>query len=78
MLQELKLSTNINETDKVKLPTTLMSNLEEYLVRCGICEPFDKMYLKATSELLNMDIGRMLAVLLISQLPKLQLSNTTG
>ncbi|CAG9561269.1 unnamed protein product [Danaus chrysippus] len=60
------------------VPLALMQNLEEYLSRCGISEPFDKIYLKNANELVNIDMGRLMATVLISQLTRLQLCQTTG
>lgn len=76
MINELKKSTNSEE--KQKLSSALMHNLEEYLVRCGIYEPFEKIYVKNAQELLNADMGRIIAVFLISQLPKIQICHSTG
>ncbi|XP_061378405.1 WASH complex subunit 5 [Danaus plexippus] len=60
------------------VPLALMQNLEEYLSRCGISEPYDKIYLKNANELVNIDMGRLMATVLISQLARLQLCQTTG
>lgn len=76
LINELKKSTKCVE--KPKLSPALMHNLEEYLVRCGIYEPFEKIYVKNAQEFLNADMGRITAVFLISQLPKLQICHTTG
>lgn len=76
LINELRKSTNYEE--KPKLSSALMHNLEEYLVRCGIYEPFEKIYVKNAQEFLNTDMGRIMAVFLISQLPKLQICYTTG
>ncbi|XP_053606278.1 WASH complex subunit 5 isoform X2 [Plodia interpunctella] len=74
VLQEIKSDTE----NKQKVSNNMLRNLEKYLERCGIYQPFEKIYLKPTQEFLNMDIGRVLAILLISQLSKLQLCHTTG
>lgn len=76
LINELKKSSNCEE--KPKLSSALMHNLEEYLVRCGIYEPFEKIYVKNAQEFLNADMGRIMAVFLISQLPKFQICYTTG
>ncbi|XP_068618614.1 WASH complex subunit 5 isoform X2 [Battus philenor] len=60
------------------IPLSLMIDLDEYLVRCGISDPFEKIYMKNIQEFLNIDMGRVLAIVLISQLIKLQISYTTG
>ncbi|XP_072947146.1 WASH complex subunit 5 [Epargyreus clarus] len=75
LLNEIK-KFNVCETSQV--PTTLMRELEEYLVRCGISEPFEKIYIRNANEILNSDMGRIMAVVLISQLSKLQICLTTG
>lgn len=76
MLSELKSS--IAAEAKPVVSPLLMNNLEEHLLRCGIYEPFEKIYLKDAPELLNADMGRILGVLLLSQLPRLQICYTTG
>lgn len=76
IINELKTSTY--SESKPNISPLLMQNLDEYLLRCGIYEPYDKIYVKHAQELLNADMGRILAVLLISQLPKLQICYTTG
>ncbi|KAL0871882.1 hypothetical protein ABMA27_004343 [Loxostege sticticalis] len=76
LLNDLKLSAKSEEKSKVSI--SLIQTFEEHLVRCGIYEPFEKMYLKTSQEHLSLDFGRLLAVLLISQLPKLQICHTTG
>ncbi|KAG6444856.1 hypothetical protein O3G_MSEX003553 [Manduca sexta] len=63
---------------KPKVSSNLLKYLEDNLVRCGISDPFGKKYEKNVQELLNVDIARILAVLLMSQLPRLQLCFTTG
>ncbi|CAK1556303.1 unnamed protein product [Leptosia nina] len=60
-----------------KLDLTLIRELEEYLVRCGLVEPFEKVYVK-NMEVLGVDMGYLLAIVWIAQLPKLQLCTTTG
>ncbi|XP_013190623.2 WASH complex subunit 5 [Amyelois transitella] len=74
VLQEIRSATD----DKSKVSTKMLRNLEQYLDRCGIYEPYEKMYLKPTQEFLNINMGRILAIILISQLSKLQLCYTTG
>ncbi|KAJ8713527.1 hypothetical protein PYW07_013897 [Mythimna separata] len=76
IINELKISTHSETPPKVS--SLLMHNLEEYLVRCGIYEPYDKIYVKHAQELLSADMGRVLVALLISQLPRMQLCYTTG
>ena len=75
-MNELKISTHSETPPKVS--SLLLQNLEEYLVRCGIYEPYDKIYVKHAQELLNADMGRVLVALLISQLPRMQLCYTSG
>ncbi|CAH2039565.1 unnamed protein product, partial [Iphiclides podalirius] len=65
-------------SDLKSMPLALIHDLEEYLVRCGINEPFQKVYVKRPHEFSNSDMGRFLAVVLISQLSKLQICYTTG
>lgn len=60
------------------MPVTLIKDLEEYLVRCGINEPFEKIYVKNALELVNADMGQIMAIVLISQLNKLQICLSTG
>lgn len=48
------------------------------MLRCGIYEPHDKIYVKNIQEFYSIDMGRLLAIVLISQLPKLQICFTTG
>ncbi|XP_026762706.2 WASH complex subunit 5 [Galleria mellonella] len=76
VLQELKQASGTEYKSKVS--STLMHNLEDYLVRCGIYDPFDKIYLKFSQEFMNYNISQILAIVLISQLPKLQICYTTG
>ncbi|XP_063828213.1 WASH complex subunit 5 isoform X1 [Ostrinia nubilalis] len=76
LLNDLKLSAKNDEKSKVSL--SLIQIFEDHLVRCGINEPFEKIYLKTSQELLNVDFGRLLAVVLISQLTKLHICHTTG
>lgn len=61
-----------------KIPVALMRSLEEYLVRCGVSEPFEKIYVKNALELVSADMGRVMAIVLISQLTKLQICLSTG
>lgn len=68
----------MNSETKPKVSSQLMFKLEEHLVRCGIYEPYEKIYVKNAPEILNADVGRILVVLLITQLPKLQICYTTG
>jgi hypothetical protein len=77
LLNEFK-SSLVNSETKSRVSSTLIQNVDEYLVRCGIHEPFEKLYLKTSQELLNVDIGHLSALLLISQLPRLQICHTTG
>ncbi|XP_075978879.1 WASH complex subunit strump [Anticarsia gemmatalis] len=76
IISELK--TSVHSETKPKVSSLLMHNLEEHLVRCGIYEPYEKIYVKNAPELLNVDMGLILVVFLISQLPKLQICYTTG
>lgn len=76
IMNELKISTHSETQPKVS--SLLLQNLEEHLVRCGIYEPYDKIYVKHAQELLNADMGRILVALLISQLPRMQLCYTSG
>ncbi|XP_049874083.1 WASH complex subunit 5 [Pectinophora gossypiella] len=76
IINKLKVSSNSEGIPKVS--SALIHHLEEYLVRCGIYEPFDKIYVKNATELLHADMGRIMAVLLISQLSRLQICYTSG
>ncbi|CAH0694098.1 unnamed protein product [Spodoptera exigua] len=76
LINELKISTHSESQSKVS--SLLLQNLEEYLVRCGIYEPYDKIYVKHAQEFINADMGRILVALLISQLPRMQICYTTG
>lgn len=76
IISELK--TSINMEKKAKTTPLLMQKLEEHLVRCGIFEPYQKIYVKNATELLNADMGRFMVVLLISQLPRLQICYSSG
>ncbi|XP_039755803.1 WASH complex subunit 5 [Pararge aegeria] len=75
LLNEIKKSIKM-ETKLV--PLEVLRGLEEYLVRCGINEPFEKIYVKNTNEFVNSDMGRLMAIVLIAQLPRLQICLTTG
>ncbi|XP_026499118.1 WASH complex subunit 5 [Vanessa tameamea] len=75
LLNEIK---NNSKIDSQTMPVALMRNIEEYLIRCGINEPFEKIYVKNAHELVNADMGRIMAIVLIAQLPKLQLCLNTG
>lgn len=75
MLNEIKKS---SKTDSKVIPVALMRSIEEYLIRCGINEPFDKIYVKNAHELVKSDMGRIMATMLIAQLPKLQICFNTG
>ncbi|KAI5645367.1 hereditary spastic paraplegia protein strumpellin domain-containing protein [Phthorimaea operculella] len=77
LLKELKSPGITATTDKPKVSSALLQHLEEYLVRCGVYEPFDKIYVKNATELMNVDMGRIMALLLISQLSRLQICYTT-
>ncbi|XP_041987487.1 WASH complex subunit 5 [Aricia agestis] len=70
----------LNEIKKspASVPLDMLKELKEYSVRCGINEPFEKVYARNTPEFANADVGRAAAVVLISQLSKLQLCTTTG
>lgn len=74
LLSELK----GHRSDLQNIPLALLHDLDEYLVRCGINSPFEKVYIKHAQEFINTDMGRILAIVLISQLPKLQISYCTG
>lgn len=63
---------------KQKFTPKLLQNLEEYLSRCGLYEPYEKIYVKNISEFISVQMGRLLAIVLISQLSKLQMCFTTG
>ncbi|CAH2091085.1 unnamed protein product [Euphydryas editha] len=75
LLNEIKKSC---KTESKSIPVAFMRSVEEYLIRCGINEPFDKIYLKNAHELVNSDMGRIMATMLIAQLPKLQICLNTG
>ncbi|KAL4707740.1 hypothetical protein ACJJTC_014921 [Scirpophaga incertulas] len=77
LLNELQLSV-VNNDAKGKVSSTLLATVDEYLLRCGIFEPFEKLYIKPTLEMQNLQLGRFSALLMISQLSRLQLCNTTG
>ncbi|CAK1586117.1 unnamed protein product [Parnassius mnemosyne] len=74
LINELK----TRKSDVTSIPLTLIHDLDEYLVRCGINEPFEKVYVKHAQEFRNADLGRILAIVLISQLSKLHLCYSTG
>ncbi|XP_037870039.1 WASH complex subunit 5 isoform X1 [Bombyx mori] len=76
LLNELKATASL--ASKPKLSTKLLQHLEEHLVRSGISEPFDKIYVRTGKEFLIPDLGKITALLLIANLPKLQLCQTTG
>lgn len=76
LLNEMKQT--VNTGMKSNVSASLIQQFEEHLVRCGIYEPFEKMYLKTSEEHLSIDFGCLLAIALISQLPRLQICNTTG
>lgn len=76
IINELKVAANVD--GKPKISQKLLQNLEDYMLRCGIYEPYDKIYVKNISEFYSIDMGRLLAIVLISQLPKLQICYTTG
>lgn len=64
--------------DKSNISQKLLQNMDDYMLRCGIYEPYDKIYVKNIPEFQSIDIGRLLAIVLITQLPKLQICFTTG
>ncbi|KAI8426207.1 hypothetical protein MSG28_005135 [Choristoneura fumiferana] len=74
LLNELK----INPESNPKVTAELLKYLEDYLVRCGIYEPFEKIYIRNAAEFSIVDMGRVCAILLISQLTKMQFCQTTG
>ncbi|XP_037973203.2 WASH complex subunit 5 [Plutella xylostella] len=76
LMDELKSTSNKNMPPKVS--TELMHNLDNYLTRCGLYDPFSKIYVKSAPEFTNSDISSLLAILIISQYPRLQLCHTTG
>lgn len=76
IINEIKIS--LNKGIKPKIASEVLQNLEEYLDRCGIFEPFNKIYVKNIQEFINIDVGRIMAALLITQVSKLQICYTTG
>ncbi|XP_013172384.1 PREDICTED: WASH complex subunit strumpellin isoform X1 [Papilio xuthus] len=74
LLSELK----SRKSDPQNIPLSLIHDLDEYLVRCGINSPSEKVYIKHAQEFSNTDMGRIMAIVLISQLSKLQICYCTG
>ncbi|RVE48625.1 hypothetical protein evm_006696, partial [Chilo suppressalis] len=77
LINELK-QCSIEPDKQCNISTKLIELFEEHLVRCGINEPFEKIYLKMPQDLLYIEMGQLLGLLLISQLAKLQVCLTTG
>lgn len=75
LLNELK---SEDPESKKKVTSELLKYLEDYLVRCGIYEPFDKIYIGNATEFNISDVGLVCATLLISQLGKMQFCTSTG
>lgn len=73
MINEIKRS-----QDKKLNCNPLIRELDEYLVRCGISEPYEKVYVKNAPEFNNVDMGQMLAIIMVAQLSKLRLCISTG
>ncbi|XP_022113508.2 WASH complex subunit 5 [Pieris rapae] len=57
---------------------SLIQELDEYLVRCGLTDPYEKAYLKTPPEFSNIDLGEMLSIIVIAQLSRLHFCRTTG
>ncbi|VVC86753.1 unnamed protein product [Leptidea sinapis] len=75
LLYDLKRCNNIESKEST---LALMRELDEYLVRSGLFEPFEKIYVRNVPEFGAVHMGNMLVVILISQLAKLQLCMTSG
>ncbi|KOB72205.1 Strumpellin [Operophtera brumata] len=54
---EASLRTLNDDDTKAKVSPALLQNLEDYLLRSGIYEPYDKIYVKNIQEFLHVDMG---------------------
>lgn len=66
------------ESTKPTISQELLFYTDNHLRRCGLYNPYNKIYIKSMQEVCNVDMSGLLGVLLIAQSCRLQLSKSTG